>query len=221
MLDLLSALVAALLVVLVWLLARRLRYARARVRPHRAGDGEMYAVHPAHSNPRGAADTLAAVNGRCIELLRWLRARYLRGPGGAAHPRRAAVAARLLARYSPDNLSESSPLNPEGDTSFTIDKGRVLALCLRERDPRRSGDPRVHDLHDMDTLTFVALHELAHVGVDVQGHPPAFWAAFRMLLREAREGGVLDAPDYARAPVPYCGMRITYNPLYDPEVEDL
>jgi len=179
-------------------------------------DGMSYRVHEGHVGPDKAADTLAIINGRVIDVMRHLRARYTRGSDGDAYPARREAVARLLARYNPDNLAENSPKDPSGDTSYTLDKGAVVALCLRERDPTTIGDPRVHDIHDLDTLMFVTLHEMGHIAIDDIDHPPRFWSAFRFLLEAAEEAGVYTSADYAARPRSYCGVRIDYNPRYDP-----
>ena len=143
------------------------------------------------------------------------RERLPRRRCGAARPERRDAVARLLARYNPDNLAENSPKDPSGDTSYTIDKGAIVAICLRERDPAASGDPAAYDIHDLDTLTFVTLHEMAHIAIEDVDHPKRFWSAFRFLLEEAEEGGVYRSPDFAAAPRYYCGVTIDYNPRYD------
>lgn len=171
-------------------------------------DGRAYRVQPAHAGADEAADDLAAINARVVELLRALRARYARADAPGA---RRDATARLLARYSPDALAENSPLDPSGDTSYCLDKGALVALCLRAR---AAG----HARHDLGVLTFVALHELAHIAVREVDHPPAFWRAFRWLLEEAAAAGVYRAPDFAAAPVEYCGIRVDYNPALDPGV---
>jgi hypothetical protein len=176
-------------------------------------DGMRYRVHEGHAGPQRAADTLARLNARIIDLMRHLRGRYLRGGGDglAAHPQRREAVLQLLARYNPDNLAENSPKDPSGDTSYTIDKGAVVAICLRDRDP--GGDSRIHDI---DTLTFVTLHEMAHIAIKDIDHPPRFWSAFRFILEEAEAAGVYTSPRYEQAPRQYCGVKIDYNPRYDP-----
>jgi hypothetical protein len=115
-------------------------YALARTREVRSGaDGQAYRVHVAHGDPRRAADALAEVNRRTTELLRHLRRRYVFRQGGGEPAR---VTRRLLGRYNPDNWAENSPQDPRGETAYTIDKGAVLALCLRTKAPRR---PRPRD----------------------------------------------------------------------------
>lgn len=178
-------------------------------------DGLNYRVHGSHAGPQQAADTLATLNGRIIDLMRYFRGRYLRGADGDLYPERREAVRRLLERYNPDNLAENSPKDPSGDTSYTLDKGAIVAICLRERDPAASGDPHAHDIHDLDTLTFVTLHEMTHIAIDDIDHPPRFWSAFRFILEGAEDAGVYTSPQYAQAPRQYCGVNIDYNPRFD------
>lgn len=184
-------------------------------------DNMPHRVHLSHASPHQAANMLAEIKSRTIELLRHLRQKYLRGRAGERHPERVAAVQRLLALYNPDNLAENSPRDPEGDTSYTIDKGAIVALCLREKDPRRSGNPATYDFHDLDTMMFVTIHELGHIAVVVMDHPETFWRAFKFLLLEAAAAGILAPRRYGLGPVQYCGMTIDYNPYYDPGLQPL
>ncbi|MHB8736933.1 MAG: hypothetical protein ACYC6M_16640 [Terriglobales bacterium] len=233
-----GALLVASAVVLLGLLARRVArsdkftlsnavYVRSRV------DGMPYKVHPQHTDPQGAADILASTNARLVKLMKRLKDKYRSPAWRAQYPARATAMKKLLERYSPDNLVENSPLDPEGDTAYVRDKGLVMALCLRERDPAlkkclRGGctgvNPKTMRLHRPDTTFFVAVHELAHIAIDDVDHPPRFWSAFKFLLTEAHEGGkesLLANDDFARAPITYCGLAVDYNPYYDPRVATL
>jgi hypothetical protein len=177
-------------------------------------DGMAYRVHGKHTEPQKAADMLAKLNLRVIDLMRHLRARYVRADGEPNAKRRHATL-RLLERYNPDNLAENSPRDPTGDTSYCLDKGAIVAICLRERGPTEG------NIHDLDTLTFVTLHEMGHIAVDVKDHPTEFWSAFRFLLEEAQAAGIYTSPDYAKEPLTYCGVPINYNPLMDPNLPSL
>lgn len=214
---------AALAAAVVFLAAgagARARFTISQTRPRRSRvDGGEYRVHEDHPEPDRAADRLAALNGRVIELLRHLRDKQwapatndLAAAERADRHRRAAE--RLLANYSPDALAENSPRDPSRDTSYVVDKGVLVAVCLRDRD-----DPAA-PLHDLETLTFVTLHEMAHIALAPDpgardDHPPLFWAAFRWLLKEAEEARIFVSPDYARAPRRYCGVTINYSPRWD------
>ena len=70
----------------------------------------------------------------------------------------------------------------------------------------------IYDVHDINTLTFVFIHELAHISIPYDGHPPEFWEAFRQLLLDASEIGLIELIDYEQYPVEYCGMEINSNP---------
>lgn len=210
----LIALAAVALVIVAWLLwRRRERFTLDQTRAVRSGlDGLRYRVHERHQNPEAAADTLAELNRRTVELLRHLGKKYGPGtPGAVASPERAQATDRLLRLYNPDNLAENSHHDPEGDTSYTIDKGAIVALCLRGQGGR---------LHDTETLAFVSFHELAHIAIEDMDHPPRFWQTFKFLLEEAHSAGLTRGDDYARRPVSYCGgkMDINYNPLHDTQL---
>jgi hypothetical protein len=184
-------------------------------------DGLRYRVHADHVAPQQAADALASISARVVELMRFLRAKYLRGPAGAAYPARRAAVARLLARYNPDNLAENSPQDPSGDTSYNVNKGSVIALCLRPRpsgltSARLPGGNAI--FHDLDTLTFVMLHEMTHTAVEATNHPAEFWSAFRFLLESAEEAIGYISLDYATSPTVYCGISIDWNPRWSASV---
>jgi len=176
-------------------------------------DGMEYRVHEGHTSPQKAADTLANLNAQVIGIMRSLRARYIRGPLGNQYPERRAAVQQLLARYNPDNLAENSPHDPSGDTAYTLDKGALVAICLRAE----SGEK----IHDNDTLMFVTIHEMAHIAIKDIDHPKRFWSAFRFLLEEAEIAGIHTDMDYARFPRKYCGVRVDSNPRHDPNVVSL
>jgi WLM domain len=177
-------------------------------------DGMKYHVHEGHPEYNQAADRLANLNSQIVDLMRYLRNKYVGTPMGAKYPARLAAVERMLQRYNPDNLAENSPQDPSGDTAYSLDKGAILAICLRHRDPKKKAS-----LLDMSTLTFVTLHEITHIALDVIDHPPAFWSTFKWLLLEAEESGIYTSIDYAKHPVRYCGVSVDYNPRYDQKTQ--
>jgi hypothetical protein len=112
---------------------------------------------------------------------------------------------RLVSGYNPKKIYETLPTSKF--TAYSQNKGEKLAFCL---DTEKSGG----QLIDMNTLTFVALHELSHVMTKSVGHTDEFWGNFKFLLKEAAEIGIYDPIDYAKEPQRYCGMTITDNPYY-------
>ena len=70
-------------------------------------------------------------------------------------------------------------------------------------------------LIDINTLTFVAIHELAHIASTQVGHGDEFWNNFKFLLVRAKENNIYKPQDYKKKPEKYCGMEITDNPYFD------
>lgn len=64
-------------------------------------------------------------------------------------------------------------------------------------------------LEDDNTLAYVLLHELAHLGTNEVGHTPAFWDNFRHIPDAAEAAGVYRKVDYAARPEGNCGIQIT------------
>jgi hypothetical protein len=153
------------------------------------------------ANKDEAADLLLLLNKnnhRLIDhLMTWPR-------GSEAYE----LGVRIKSRYQPNALRENDPESPDS-TSYTEDKGRVLAICLRDPSTGKQ------QFHDRDLIKFVNLHELAHIGSVGWGHQDEFWTIFKFLLQEARKIGIYTPTNYAAQPVNYCGLDVSYNPLYD------
>jgi hypothetical protein len=113
----------------------------------------------------------------------------------------------LASNYNPDVLGEHIPWHTNY-TSYVRNKGQKIRMCLRPEHDRRK-------FHDMNTLRFVALHELSHMMTESYGHEEDFWRAFQFILLEASELGMIDLVRYSNDPQPYCGIIITSNPAFD------
>lgn len=120
---------------------------------------------------------------------------------------------QLMMNYNTNRLYEISPLNKTGVTSYAEDKS-TLILCLRKKTPNAAGE---YELHDINTMMFVVLHELAHMMNNRWGHDKEsrFWTLFKFLLANAVEIGVYKPVNYSYHPITYCGLRLSYNPYFD------
>jgi hypothetical protein len=105
----------------------------------------------------------------------------------------------------PTRFSESTP--DSSYTSFTLNKGEKIHVCLRQKNAAQ-------DLVDVNVLTFVTLHEVGHIGTREIGHTPLFWNNFAWILKQAEELGIYEFQNFAEQPVPYCGISITDQPKY-------
>ena len=94
-------------------------------------------------------------------------------------------------------------------TAFSENKGEKIAFCLNQT---KNNDSK---LIDINTLTFVALHDLSHIATDSVGHKQDFWQNFKWILENAKEAGIYYPMDYKKYPQEYCGMKINDNPYFD------
>lgn len=90
-------------------------------------------------------------------------------------------------------------------TSYSINKGEEIVFCLRSKE-----DNQVHDINE---LMYVAIHEIAHVGCPEIGHTPLFKKINKVLLEYAIECNVYYYKDYNSNPENYCGITLTNNIL--------
>lgn len=157
-------------------------------------DGKLYQVQKNYSRHVQAANKLAVLSRTCHKLVKHLNDK---------HGKEEAVQ-RLVRRFDGNNISEG-PVDGEY-TSFSINKGEKLVFCIRYKDSRK--------FIDNNTLVFVALHELSHVMSESIGHTDEFWRNFKRLLRLGSTLRLYNPIDYALQPHPYCGIRITNNPMY-------
>ena len=111
---------------------------------------------------------------------------------------------RLNYRFDVNNIQES--LGEMGYTSYSVNKGEEIHFCLRDKNENE-------DLHPINTLMFVAIHELAHIMSLSLGHNEEFKRNFKFLLKRAIEIGVYKKKDYSKENVKFCGMEIKSTPL--------
>lgn len=163
-------------------------------------DNEAYRVQEEFDNKQRAADILAEINQMYVRIIYHLKRTQM----GSSWSENIIF---LGEHYNPTVLGEHIPSNLNY-TSYVAQKGKKIRLCLRTPEDRRV-------FHDINTIRFVALHELSHLMVQSYGHDDTFWDAFRFLLREASSMGEIKLIDYSKAPVRYCGIDVTSNPLYN------
>jgi hypothetical protein len=111
---------------------------------------------------------------------------------------------RLVKGFKNTKIEEA----PDDDgSSFTIDKGSMMGLCLRHKKGER-------DFHDYNTLQFVIIHELGHIASISEQHTPEFVANFKWLLKQAYDMGIYEPVNYQINPITYCGVKVTNNPYF-------
>jgi hypothetical protein len=111
---------------------------------------------------------------------------------------------RLVKGFRRANIEEAP--NDDG-SSYTINKGDLVALCLRHKKDD-------HKFHDYNTLLFVIIHEMAHIASISEGHNSEFITNFKWLLTEAKTFGHYEPINYQKSPITYCGVKVTNNPYF-------
>jgi hypothetical protein len=160
-------------------------------------DHERYLVRNL-PDKQEAADRLARTRGKMLRLMTALR---------QSHPDKPLVA-QILRNFdaAASRFSESTP--DASYTSYSVNKGEKVYMCLRQRNERE-------ELVNENIITFVAIHEMAHIGTHEIGHTTLFWNNFAWLLQRAEEIDIYEYTNFSAHPVEYCGIHITDQPTYD------
>lgn len=159
-------------------------------------DGNRYCVRE-RNKEKQAANLLAQVSENCKKIVRHMKENH------SADER----VQRLVKRFNPTKITETLPTSEL--TAYSENKGEKIAFCLNKKKDDNT------QLIDLNTLTFVALHELSHIMTKSIGHKQDFWNNFKFLLENAKSAGIYHPIDYKKKPKSYCGMDITDNPYYD------
>ena len=159
-------------------------------------DGNKYCVRN-RENIDEASDLLASTVIKCKKLVEYLKKKYPEND----------ITKRLVKGFNPKKIKETLPTSEH--TAYSENKGEKIAFCLDKNKNGKGG------LIDLNTLMFVAIHELAHVASESIGHTDEFWRNFKFLLQEAEKINIYVPEDYKKEPKEYCGMDITDNPYFD------
>lgn len=95
-------------------------------------------------------------------------------------------------------LKENSPSSKY--TSYTVNKGQEIYLCLRSKNTGQ--------LHDINLIMYVTIHELAHVACPEIDHTELFKKIFKFLLKISIILGIYENANYEDFPEEYCGLVI-------------
>jgi len=153
----------------------------------KASDGRSYIVRNTDKKQE-TADALARLNEKVTNFINELVS--------SADGEYKIMALRLQKRYNPNTLSEGRI--DKRYTSYTVNKGEEVVLCLRTRDSK-------DEIYDDNLIFYVTLHELGHIASITEDHSPEFHKNFRYLLRKASEMGLFQKVSHS---FQYCGMHV-------------
>jgi hypothetical protein len=162
-------------------------------------DGRQYKVRDM-ADKQAAADLMARVRMKILKLYTYVTEKFPNKP----------QIKQWLQNFTPDpnRFQEATP--DAEHTSYSVNKGEKIHLCLRQREGNNE------NLVSENIMVFVSLHEMAHVITPSLGHGPDFWNNFAWLLKQAEEIHIYSYQDFKAHPVSYCGLNITDSPSYDP-----
>ena len=145
-------------------------------------------------NKELAADMLAKLRMKLESICKIMKEKY---------PDDEAVI-RMNEKFNSDNITESGKNNQY--TSYSVNKGEKIVFCIRQKDEDES-------FVDENTMTFVSIHELAHIMTKSVGHTTEFWDNFKRLLKVAIENNLYTHEDYSKEPKDYCGIKVSDTPI--------
>lgn len=158
-------------------------------------DGKTYCVRE-RAKMEMAANKLAQVTEKMLKLKNYLTQNYENDDR----------VTRLNENFNANKIMETLPTSEL--EAYSENKGEKIAFCL---DKHKNGSKLI----DINTLTFVAFHEMSHIITEETGHPKIFWDNFKWILEKAKEANIYTPIDYKNNPTTYCGMKIDDNPYFD------
>ena len=189
--ELITIIIATVIVICIFLYYEsqfsELTYVRSTV------DNEEYLVRN-RKDKQQACDLLANIKKSLIELVEFIE---LKLPNDKR-------VIRLVKKFKPKKISES--ISGTKYTSYSVNKGEKIVFCIRSKDNKQK-------LIKLNTMMFVAIHELAHVMTVSIGHTEEFWDNMRLLLKYAIKKKIYKRQNFRKKPEPYCGTTITDSPL--------
>jgi len=107
--------------------------------------------------------------------------------------------------FMSNNFSKSRTLIYENSTdsehtSYSVNKGEEIVFCLRCKQTK--------NLHKLNLIMYVAIHEMAHTACTEIGHTPLFNKIFKFLVEQAIILKIYFYENYNANPVEYCGMTL-------------
>ena len=160
-------------------------------------DGNTYCVRE-RNKLELAADKLSKVSTNLKKLVEYCKIQY---------PDQENVK-RLVKKFNPKQIVEILPTSKY--TAYSENKGEKLAFCLNT-------EKNNNKLIDLNTLMYVALHEVSHIASKSIGHTDEFWQNFKFFIEQANTINIYKPIDYKKTPAKYCGMDIRDNPYFDIE----
>lgn len=156
-------------------------------------DKEMYLVRDVEDKQQ-ASNMLAKIKNNILTITKYLYNNI------KSFPEYSSYIQQLHDRIKNVEVLESS--EDSVYTSYSVNKGEQIVFCLRSRKIK-------NQLHKLNLLMYVVLHEMAHVACPEYGHTQLFKHIFAFITQIGISLGLYTKIDFAKDPTEYCGMIIT------------
>ena len=157
-------------------------------------DGKKYLVRDLPDKQK-AANMLAKIRMNLINL-----SNYLNDNKDDKYKEYSEYIERLHSKIENVDISESTP--DSAYTSYSVNKGEQLVFCVRSKDI-------INNLHDLNLVMYVALHEISHIASPEYGHTELFKKIFAFFTDIAIQRNLYTKIDFKHDPTEYCGLIIT------------
>jgi predicted metal-dependent hydrolase len=163
-------------------------------------DGKYYQVLE-KNNSSITANIIAKIKYNMKTIIDYLKENI------AKYPEKEYAINNLYNRTKNIDIIERPDDSDEYITSYTLNKGEQMVLCLRSK--------LLNEIHDFNIIFYVVLHEMAHIASNNIGHDEEFKSNFIFLLKIAIALKLYKEVNYEKYPVKYCGMEVSENLLDD------
>ena len=148
-----------------------------------------------------ASNTLANLMKKLDELVNRIISDYDNYPNRITNEDKTYIKyIRIIKERLPHVKISETPLN-SNFTSYSVNKGEELVFCIRSKKTRQ--------IHDMNELLYVGIHEIAHIGCPEIGHTDLFSQINLYMLKKAVCYNIYKHVDYFYSNADYCGMTLS------------
>ena len=163
-------------------------------------DGNFYQVLK-KNNSSITANIIAKIKYNMYKIINYLKNNIKN------YPKKEYAINNLYNRTKNIYIIERPDDSDEYITSYTLNKGEQMVLCLRSK--------LLNEVHDFNIIFYVVLHEMGHIASNNIGHDEEFKSNFIFLLKIAIKLNLYKKINYEKYPIKYCGMTVSENLLDD------
>lgn len=181
-----SLILLIFLLILYWLNKDNGLYIKSRIDEH-------YYFVSNNSNKQEIADLLARVRLNVKKLLIYLN----------DNPNKEYIEYVKRLNNKINSVSFNENISDNLYTSYSVNKGEELVICVRSR--------KNNNLHDINLIMYVTLHEIAHIMCPEYGHGQLFQKIFKYVTQNAIKCNIYHEINFRDNPTEYCGLTINSN----------